>query len=700
MPTNPIASTVARTASTLLVMTMAACGGGGSGGGFPIATTSNSTASNQPSSAPATQTQAVSTKVIDGAIANAFVFLDKNGNGAYDEGEPNGRTDAQGAVTLQVAPEDVGTAPILALVGTDAVDADTGPVPTAFVLSAPADSTGVISPLTTLVQRVVADSGVTTAQANATLQGQSGVAASFLTDYTIDTTSAGKTASLAARLLTLSTQQEMSSLASVVGTADASGSTITAADLATAIQRALLNSLGSVGPSLQDTSVINSCSAGVASNDCETAIASQSSLLAISSGLTAITAPIVIGAARTPDAAPATPVTPMASASVVFMNFGDAGNWYYKAYVSTVAESTPDAAGLVHYRGMQVNDVAGTLYTWGSSYSYARRNDTHWNGSAWVLCLASTVSAQTTRDANGRVQNNNYCDGVSINSSQRSVLDISGKAMTDVVATIKASTPSYATWGDPATSYTGGGRANYGGTVFPANSKLYYQTNVTTSNALAYDPTASAKHYSLGIAAGGDYASGAAPACGLQEVYNGATIPSTTLDELISTARGTPCVYASSSVTGAGGVIYTGANDWWDQSTLNLGTIGTAAVVATPTSYATGNVVLRIGFPTGGGQVVNYYSCSQRQVLGSSVACKLLGAGTYTIETLGDARAMTLQNPPAEAVGLSYERIFVERAGAVYYGYRSKPSVQTTTRLNLDAANALFTQIGIPAIAP
>ncbi len=65
-------------------------------------------------------------KVADGYLANAVVFLDKNGNYQLDAGEPNTTTDAAGAFTLTIDPADVGKYPIVALAVKDqTVDQDT-----------------------------------------------------------------------------------------------------------------------------------------------------------------------------------------------------------------------------------------------------------------------------------------------------------------------------------------------------------------------------------------------------------------------------------------------------------------------------------------------------------------------------------------------------------------------------------------------
>ena len=60
-----------------------------------------------------------------------------------------------------------------------------------------------------------------------------------------------------------------------------------------------------------------------------------------------------------------------------------------------------------------------------------------------------------------------------------------------------------------------------------------------------------------------------------------------------------------------------------------------------------------------------------------------------------------MSNPPPEVVRLGYARVFVERNGNVYYGYQTIPGAKSSTaRLNLPAANALFSQLGVPVLTP
>lgn len=135
-----------------LVVLLAACGGGGS------TSTTASTAS-------------VSGSVADGYLVNATVFLDKNLNYQLDAGEPSATTDANGAFTLTVDPNDVGKYPIVALaIQGVTVDKDTPntPVTASYLLCIPAAlvvsdagtvsgtvDTNFVSPLSTLVHERV-----------------------------------------------------------------------------------------------------------------------------------------------------------------------------------------------------------------------------------------------------------------------------------------------------------------------------------------------------------------------------------------------------------------------------------------------------------------------------------------------------------------------------------------------------------------
>ena len=61
---------------------------------------------------------------------------------------------------------------------------------------------------------------------------------------------------------------------------------------------------------------------------------------------------------------------------------------------------------------------------------------------------------------------------------------------------------------------------------------------------------------------------------------------------------------------------------------------------------------------------------------------------------------LTLTGVPAQAAPLTYNRVFVERGGLVYFGYQNKPAVTNTARLNTVASNALLGQLGLAADDP
>jgi hypothetical protein len=50
---------------------------------------------------------------------------------------------------------------------------------------------------------------------------------------------------------------------------------------------------------------------------------------------------------------------------------------------------------------------------------------------------------------------------------------------------------------------------------------------------------------------------------------------------------------------------------------------------------------------------------------------------------------------------MGWSRIFVERGGKLYYGYQNTPGTLTQNiRLNLPAANAVLSQLGLDPIVP
>ena len=392
----------------------------------------------------------------------------------------------------------------------------------------------------------------------------------------------------------------------------------------------------------------------------------------------------------------ATPTpTPAASAALDWFHFTDANNWYFSAVVSSATENTPDTNGLTKYRQILSQNTAGTTLSWGFSSDYNRRDELHYNGKAWVSCPLGTQSTQTQRDAQGKNESWS-CDNYSHSSSERTEENISGKTLSSVVSTIRAYPQSYGStsfslYGTSSTD--GSDKLQLGTAVFPTGSKLYYQTTTQLEASIGYDVRASNEifSYSAAVASG--------QACTSAELSASPTIQVATLEQLTQAFKGTPCIYSQGTVS-VNGVTYKSdvPNEWRSQSTLSVGTIGTASI-ANATAYYTTNALIRVAFT--GANAVSYYSCKQMAVYGSARNCTTIGTGTYSIETLGDGRVLKLSNVPSQAASLTYERVFVERGGKVYWGYQNKNGVIThRARLNLEAANAMFQQIGIPKITP
>jgi trimeric autotransporter adhesin len=369
------------------------------------------------------------------------------------------------------------------------------------------------------------------------------------------------------------------------------------------------------------------------------------------------------------------------NAQVDHDEYTDAANWYYRYFSSTAAQNTPDASGLQRFVDNRKRSIASVVQVWGDP-AYTR-TDTYYDGSAWSVCPTSFENTNTVRDAQGRSESF-YC-GAYHGSSVRSVVDVAGQTMSDVVTQIRAypltnSAGSYPLWGpDPAL---------LGTAVFPANSKLIYQTSTQISNPDAHVAT-TVGAYPAEVAAGGtptfDANGVASVACGNVTAANAASLfqPIQTLDQLIALYPGKPCVFGPNASAGP-------RNDWWGNSSINVGTISGPAPAS---SYYQSNRAVRASF--GSANSVTYHLCAMRASDGSPRNCEVAGTGTYSIETVSDARVLRLANPPLIATTLTYTRSFVERGGKVYFGFRDKLKVDHAVRLNADGMDALLGQLGL-----
>lgn len=657
--------------------------------------------------APAATTTKVSTTVIDGVISNALVCVDKSRNGKCEADETQGRTDPDGNVTLDVPNGDLNQYAIVAELDDKAVDRDHGPVLVPYTMAAPADQTGVVSPLTTLVHQTMATTGATSAEAEKAVQAQTGITASLFQDFIKAgaPTDGSISAAAVARLVVVTTQRQSAAVASTVGTPALGGALITQADLNKAIQQKLLELLPAIVTVLSDPAVLAATTPAAR----EAALLAAATTVVADGGLKPAEVATVVAVNNAPAAAVATPA---AFTLLDALNFTDASNYSYRTLAGSLAQNTPDANNKVKYVERRVRAIGGNVAKWASGGDPTRGSDLHWDGTAWAACPINFENTSGVRDAQGR-SDYGYCGTRETGRSSRATIDVSGKTYLEVYTQIRDAGYTNLT---VATTALGSG-------TFPAGSAVLYQTNTPLTNAIAYPPAGAnspagtsqmVARYSAAVAAGGNATTQPA-GTGCNTLAIGAngqptTTPeintngsnSSTLEAMIAATTGTPCVFGPSMSFTYQGVQYTSAdaNAAWGAVTLDLGTLGSAPVNsgAAPGFYS-GNTRLRVAF--GSGNAVTYYSCKQRFSDGGTRACVPIGSGgSYTITTLGDARALSFNNLPAETGPLTYKRVYVERAGRVYFGYQQKPTVTNRARLNTVASNALLGQLGLTADDP
>jgi hypothetical protein len=643
---------------------------------------------------PAVTTTDVPVTVVDGPIQNATVCLDKNSNGVCDSGEPFAKTDATGKVTLKVDLADVGKYPVIAVVSVDAIDADTGAVPVPFTMSAPADSVGVVSPLTTLVQQIVASTGASTADAAASVQAATGITTSLFQDFTkvVAPTDGSVNAATVARMVVVTTQQQTTAIgSSVKGSTTVDGATITQADIDKAIQKKLLELLPALVTAMSD-SAVQAASTPAAK---EAALLAAAQTLVTNSGLTP-TAMATVVAINTQISSTAPVAAPPVAAgfNLVSFNFSDAANFFVRVFSGSLLQNTPDASNNVKYVERRYRSNAGSLAKWGAGGDPWREADLHWNGSAWANCAINFENTSGVRDALGN-STYNYCDSYETGKTKRATFDITGKTMAAVYTQVRAAGYTNLTIADPTL---------LGTATFPTGSSLLYQTGVPLTTAVAYYPGSSnlVTQYSSAVTVGGTAsAQPALTGCNSTEFKNTNGTNSTTLEGMIGAMTGTPCVFGQGSFkypTSTSPAITSpdAADEAWGNSTVGIGTLGTAPVgTGTAPGFYSGNTKLRVAFKGTGTNPVTYYACKERFNNGSARNCTAIGTGSYSIATLGDARVLTFNNAPTQASPLTFAKVFVQRGGLVYAGYQNKPVVSNSARLNAIGATALLVQLGL-----
>ena len=663
--------------------TLAGCGGGGGGGG----------------AAPPPATTSVSSKVMDGVVRNALVCVDKNLNGACDAGETSDRTDATGNVTLAVPNADVGQYPIVAMIGADAEDMERPgqPIGQPYTMTTPVGAPGVVSPYSTMIASAMS-TGASLAEASASVQAQLNLNVDPLADYTTDAARAaalaagGANPATVARAIVVTTQAQITNVAPALNTATSANTPITQADLTRLVQQRILQLLPNVLTALNANS-------GLTGAALEAAV-----VAAVTPALTTPTQAAIVVAINQQQAidaaAPLAAYVPSSGINLDTLNYTDANNWSSRVLGTSLAGATLDANGLYRVFDRRNRSNTGVVANWNFGTNPQDQSILHWTGSAWAPCGLNFEFTVTVRDAKGN-NTSNYCNNYSTTASNRVAMDIAGQTMNAVYTQFRTAGYTNLTIANAATVL--------GGATFPANSKAFYLTNTRLTSAIAYSPGNGNRvfNYSAALAAGGDgRVQAGGTGCNLPEFQFGPGILTTTLEGLAAAYSGAPCLFGQGSLVSGVTTYYEGGvqnptftSRVYSNNTISLGTVGSVSTASTPTAFYTGNKLIRVGFTGAGANAVTYYSCDQRFVSGSVRNCVVIGSGSYAISGMPDgSRVMTFNNPPA--TDLTNNRVFVERNGAIFFGFKDKLNVTALARFNDEASDALFVALGMPAIDP
>ena len=670
---------------------LTACGGGGS-----------SSTPTPPPPPPPPASVTISGKAVDGALQGATVCYDSNDNNACDSGEPtSAQTGADGSFTLVVSSADAGQHRVIVVVPTTATDADTGPVPVPFTLVAPATGISVsqsvfVSPLTTLVARQMDGAAQSAAEATLFVQSQLGLTVSPLADFTASVSAANTIAANAARLVIETERQQSAALSAAVGQTDLSGGTVSQADVDAAVAKALSGALPTIGASAADASLTGKTGA-----DLQAAIQALAAEVVANTGVTTQSVVVAVGIAKLPP--DASPTTPVATAALAALQYTSASTWFTRINQSSALDNTPDANGLLRFVDVRTRmqpyafqPAVGVAESFTQVNVKDRVGDLHWNGSAWSACTLGQRNTQTPRDAQGRSSYNN-CDNFLKGITTRSAVDVAGQSIATVVAQkiLPVVGPS---------SYTGGSGGSgwnvdpgvFGTAVFPAGSKLFLQSDLGTETAPAYDARSSnwVTVFSQAVADGGDARAGAV-AC----QNAGTALATGSLEEMVSRNPGKPCIF--NAQTNADGTS-TSPRYSWGTTSVSLGDVPNYydTLPAGTGNYYSNNGRMRVAF-TGAGNGTTYLECRARRLDNSAQNCIVIGSGTYRVAQLGDGRVMSFDNLPAPVLRVASTRVFVERGGKVFFGFKNPVGIETlATRLNLPAAQAVMAQLNLPSVAP
>lgn len=653
----------------------------------------------------------LSGRAVDGPLQGATACYDTNDNHACDAGEPrSAATAADGSFTLTVPRAAAGRHAVVVEVPAEAIDADTAaPVGQAFVMRAPATGNTephsvFVSPLTTLVHAQVVHGGVTLGAAVQAVREGAGLGShSPLADFTQGGSEAARHAARVARLAQLAANEQVQALRALVGTAARNGEPITAALVEREVQLHLLALLPMVAEAAREPALLAANTAQL-----QPLLAERAQSLAEQAGLRAEWLRATATAQRL--AEPQPPATPVAGGALIALSHTSADTWFMRTLQSSAADSVVDGSGNTRYHDVRVASAAasaasapalpGTMRRWTWGNSQASADDLFWNGSAWVRCLLTDRFPASARDSLGN-SSYSFCNGRETGVSQRRIEVLDGQSIEAVVRDRIRTFPGSAS-GVPYASWGPSNLALLAGATFPPGSFLAYHSNTPLTTAVNYTPGTANEVlvFNAAVASGGDVRVNSSLACNdPQQTAAAAQVPAATLEDMIARMPGRPCIFNQG---GTAPNQTLSPNEWWGNSTVNLGDLAGANTqpVGTGNVYST-TASLRVGFAPSGDRV-SFYRCYRFASNTSPRNCTLIGIGRYSIQNLSDGRLLSFSTTPALVRRLGNQRVFVERAGRVYYGYKNHTGTSVMDlRLNLTAANAVLDLLpGVPLIRP
>ena len=598
--------------------------------------------------------------VVDGPLDKAVVCLDRNTNGLCDPDEPTATTKDNGKASIDVPTAEVGLYPIVAMVGTNAIDADSGPVTTAYILKAPPDATDVVSPLTTLVQTLRESTGSNTTDAATAIQSQLRLEGSPLADFTQDSSANGKLAATVARLIVVTTQTQIKN---TEGALDVNDKPLSNAQISSVIHLQLLQQLQQLASTVQSNSMLSDASKSIA--DKGDAVSAAARQLADASGLNSSNAGLLL-ASQTPGNV-SDSSTPTNTSSLRWLWFDAADHYYLRVFTATAAQNTLDAQGKRHFTEYRKSIYGGQVAPW-------VRPNIYWTGAEWFDCPNDFVNEITPSSTPGQFDSL-YCKSLR-STTKQNVRDISGLTMRSIVKEIRSSPlqdsseGSFASWGvDPVR--------------IPVNAKWPGGSTLAYHNVIDH----SADYYSR---------------------TNLATIPSAAQPNNPDSSTWSKTTLAEFTSWNAG--------DFASNTSLSQLNGNNARVLASSPTYlrSDGSLAYKrylVGFETGGAQRARFYECEvgssgaattppapqSSQKADEASACKTILESSYSISDQGGAKVLRFKSEPTQ-INTSYfprERIFVERNGVTHVGFKDKPTTSFQQRLNKTATDALLSTLGV-----